>query len=94
MTRKTSISYEKSRLKDIVWQLLLKYHPSCHICKRLFEREDILPSRGSDNLTMHHKDGNHYNNDPDNWSWAHRVCHKSHHSKDNIHFWKQFDDMT
>lgn len=30
-------------------------------------------------VTLHHKDGNHSNNDRRNHAWAHRRCHKGHH---------------
>ena len=95
--RKSTVSYEKSRLKELLWTLLLKYHPDCYLCKERFKKSDLLPSRGSDNLTLHHKDGNHENNNPENWSYSHRTCHKRFHSKDNIlrivnenKFWKAF----
>ena len=30
---------------------------------------------------IHHKDGNHYNNSPDNWEILCKKCHQHHHSK-------------
>ncbi len=29
--------------------------------------------------SLHHKDGNHYNNEKRNRVWSHRRCHKAHH---------------
>jgi len=92
---KTKVSYEKSRLKELLWMMLQKHQPRCTICGELFSKDTDLPSRGSDQLTEHHLDGNHYNNDLSNRVLVHRSCHKSHHAKDNINsnekkFWRQF----
>jgi len=94
--RKTKTSYEKSRLKDLLWLLIQQSQPDCYLCHAPFTKSDVLPSRGSDQLTEHHKDGNHSNNDLSNRVLAHRVCHKRYHVKDNIHsedksFWRQFN---
>lgn len=88
--RKTKTSYEKSRLKELLWLLIQKYQPNCFLCNEPFSKVIDLPSRGSDMLTEHHKDGNHYNDELSNRVLVHRTCHKSHHSKDNIGFWRQF----
>ena len=90
MKKASSISYEKSRLKDLLWLLIQKFNPRCLLCGELFVKSDILPSRGVDQLTEHHKDGNHYNNDLENRVLVHRECHKRHHTKNNINFWSQF----
>jgi len=87
---KTKTSYEKSRLKELLWLLVIKYQPKCALCHETFVKSDVLPSRGSDKLTEHHADGNHYNDDLSNRVLVHRTCQKSYHTKDNIHFWKQF----
>jgi plasmid stability protein len=50
----------------------------CCFCK-----EDITvgPShRGADSLCVHHIDGQHHNNAPDNLTSAHRGCHSKHHN--------------
>ena len=88
--RKTSTSYEKSRLKELLWLLIQKFQPTCAICGKQFSKEVDLPSRGSDKLTEHHVDGNHYNSDLSNRVLVHRTCHKRHHTKDNLQFWSQF----
>lgn len=89
-SRKSSVSYEKSRLKDLLFFLIQKYQPNCVICSKPFVRDEILPSRGSDNLTEHHIDHNHYNSALSNRALAHRTCHKGHHTANNINFWSQF----
>ena len=88
MRKKTS--YEKSRLKELLWFMILKYQPLCYLCKKEFKLETDLPSRGVDQITEHHKDGCHYNKELSNRALVHRKCHKSHHAKDNILFWSQF----
>ena len=91
---KSNLSYEKARLKELVWSLLQIYQPNCFLCGKPFIKSDVLPSRGTDNLTEHHVDHNHYNNAPENRRMVHRSCHKSHHSGENINFWRQFNDMS
>ncbi|KKM24921.1 hypothetical protein LCGC14_1600150 [marine sediment metagenome] len=88
--KRSSLSHEKSRLKELLWLLIQKYQLTCPICNKPFEKSDILPSRGVDQLTEHHSDHNHQNNALFNRVLTHRVCHKSHHSKNNILFWRQF----
>lgn len=78
------LSQEKQRLKYFLWRMIEKYQPNCIICDKPFEREDILPARGTDNLTEHHIDGDHMNMKHSNTALAHRRCHKAHHTKDNI----------
>ena len=92
--KRSSLSYEKSRLKDLLWLMIQRFQPICPMCNKPFVKSDILPSRGSDNLTEHHLDHNHYNNELSNRVLVHRHCHKSHHSRDNINsdsFWKEFE---
>lgn len=55
------------------------------MCKEKFIYDDVLPARGVDNLTEHHIDGDHMNMSLSNRVLVHRVCHKSFHTKDNIH---------
>ena len=88
--KRTKTSYEKSRLKELLWFLILTSHPECFICGRPFIKVEDLPSRGSDQITEHHKDGQHYNNDLSNRVLVHRTCHKSYHTKDNVNFWSKF----
>lgn len=82
--RRTTISAEKTRLKHLLWAALQIYQPNCYLCKEPFVYTDVLPSRGVDNLTEHHKDGDHMNMRIDNRAFTHRVCHKSYHTKDNV----------
>lgn len=78
------LSQEKARLKYLLWSMVEKHQPTCCICKQPFIRDSVLPARGVDNLTEHHLDGNHMNMRIENRSLAHRHCHKSYHTKDNI----------
>lgn len=82
MTIKTS--QEKQRLKYFLWRMIEKYQPNCIICDKPFVRDEALPSRGTDNLTEHHTDGNHMNMESENCGLVHRRCHKAHHTKDNV----------
>ena len=90
VVKKTKVSYEKSRLKELLWLMIEKHQAHCAICHKPFTKETDLPSRGSDQLTEHHKDGQHYNNDLSNRVLVHRTCHKSYHTKDNVNFWGKF----
>ena len=86
----SSVSYEKSRIKQLLWVMLQEYQPVCPMCELPFVMSDVLPSRGVDKLTEHHKDGNHFNNTRGNRELVHRTCHKAHHTRNNINFWRQF----
>ena len=77
------VSREKNRLRYFMYIMLRKHQPNCCLCHQPFTWDD-LPSRGIDNLTEHHKDGNHLNSAPSNSSFSHRECHKRYHVKDNI----------
>ncbi len=83
-TRRTNLSNEKARLKYFLWFFIQKYQPNCCLCHAPFVYSDILPPRGTDNLTEHHLDGDHQNMRLSNRGLCHRTCHKSHHTKDNI----------
>jgi hypothetical protein len=82
--RRTGLSNEKARLKYFLWYTIQRYQPYCYFCEQLFVYEDILPKRGVDNLTEHHRDGDHMNMNLGNRILVHRYCHKAHHTKDNI----------
>lgn len=82
MTARTS--QEKARLKYFLWRFIEKYQPNCYFCGEKFKRDEVLPSRGTDNLTEHHIDGDHMNMRPSNCVLVHRRCHKSYHAKDNV----------
>jgi len=82
MSAKTS--QEKQRLKYFLWRMIEKYQPECYFCGKPFVRNEVLPSRGVDQLTEHHIDGNHMNMSNDNCVLVHRRCHKAHHTKDNV----------
>lgn len=84
MKHKSGLSNEKQRLKQLLWLMIRKSQPDCCICHKPFIYADILPPRGTDQLTDHHLDGDHDNSDPANRDLAHRRCHKAYHAKDNI----------
>jgi 5-methylcytosine-specific restriction endonuclease McrA len=83
--RRTNLSNEKARLKYFLWILIQKYQPICPMCGEKFKYDEVLPARGTDNLTDHHIDGDHSNMDLANRILVHRHCHKRYHVKDNIH---------
>jgi len=83
--RRTNLSNEKARLRYFLWMMIQKYQPNCGICGEPFMYLDILPPRGTDNLTEHHIDGDHMNMRLENRTLVHRICHKAYHVKDNIH---------
>lgn len=78
------LSAEKARLKYLLWSMIEIHQPNCWLCGQPFQRDAVLPSRGVDLLTEHHKDGNHQNMSVSNRCLVHRLCHKSFHTKDNI----------
>jgi len=83
--RRTNLSNEKARLKYFLWFMIQKYQPCCYECGEPFIRDDVLPARGTDELTEHHLDGDHQNMKLANRALEHRHCHKQYHIKDNIH---------
>ena len=83
MPKHSNLSNEKQRLKYFLWELIKTYQPNCCLCHKPFRYDEVLPSRGTDNLTEHHLNGIH-NTDLANKKLAHRFCHKQYHTKDNI----------
>lgn len=56
----------------------------CFFCEEETVKFDLAPpGRGGhrDSPTLHHIDGDHANDVPENWAWAHNSCHTSFHSK-------------
>lgn len=51
-----------------------------HKCNRCGKTEDEENYKVR-NLLLHHKDGNHNNNSPDNWEILCKQCHQKHHCK-------------
>lgn len=83
--RRSNLSNEKSRLKYFLWYMIQSHQPNCWMCGEPFKYDEALPKRGTDNLTEHHKDGDHQNMNLANRCLVHRECHKAYHVKDNIH---------
>jgi len=69
----------------------------CYFCKEpLLKLEDLIADDGTwhiirgsipikTKLTIHHKDGNHKNNEESNRKPCHRTCHRSFHMKETQH---------
>jgi hypothetical protein len=70
-----SLAYKRNRqLKDITKHFLEKFNIKCFFCKKR-----ILPKELPDNITEHHKNGNHNDNRPANKALAHETCHRKYH---------------
>lgn len=54
------------------------------VCNRCGKELSYVDSKNGNtvrDLLLHHKDGNHSNNDPSNWEILCKKCHQNHHSK-------------
>lgn len=58
----------------------------CYFCGADVAFQVESPGQGTRRETpvMHHIDGDHENNDPSNWAWAHNGCHVRYHMTGNI----------
>ena len=77
-------AYSKlDRYKNFLRYFFEKYKPTCHFCGGLLDWKSFYKKYGykNDNITEHHLDGNHSNNDIDNRNLSHRKCHKGHHRR-------------
>ena len=81
----SNLSWQKTHLKELLWLLTQKYQPNCYVCGKPFNLKEDFPIRKTDLITEHHIDGEHMNMKLDNRVLVHRRCHKSHHTKDNVH---------
>ena len=70
-----------NRYRKIILLLLEHSQVRCFFCGKLFTAEDF-PKRKLDRITIHHINGNHEDNRPENLAFAHRTCHKRHHMKE------------
>jgi hypothetical protein len=66
-------------------QKLLRHFDPPYICYFCGEGITDLTSNGRDSINTHHIDGDHSNNDPSNWTSAHKGCHTSYHFKGRKH---------
>jgi hypothetical protein len=90
---------EMNKLRELIWWVLSTPKPSnkCFFCKKTLLTDEQLemirdgwvrfgnataPPMDLD-ITLHHIDGNHENNDPKNVAPSHtNSCHKPHHAKE------------
>lgn len=87
MGMRRSTRQELRKLREIVREVFEGV--DCYFCK-----ESLLNGDGKNHyghgdgegspvrmteLTLHHRDGNHHNNEKRNRVWSHRRCHKSYH---------------
>lgn len=85
MAMRKSTRRELRKLRELVHVLLSGKR--CCFCKEpILEVEDGFQGSGDGpqleiKVTIHHKDGDHDNNDPRNHRLAHQSCHKRHHMK-------------
>jgi len=76
---------EVRKMRELVHFLLCGR--TCYFCRKpLSPLADAWCAHGNsegpqftDEITIHHIDGNHENNAPENKALAHRACHKAHH---------------
>jgi hypothetical protein len=93
MSMRKSSRSELRMLRVMMWHFGIE--TKCHFChkplldeadlkaagKKLFAgKESPLPIKTR--LTLHHADGNHYNQSPENRKPCHQKCHKSFHMKE------------
>jgi hypothetical protein len=72
-----TLSRRVYHMRWLTWYLL--EGKKCHFCKKPLVTEGFSIATQIREITMHHKDGNHYNEEPKNRSFAHVTCHKSWH---------------
>jgi hypothetical protein len=84
MGMRRSTRQELRKLREIAREIL--DGKTCLFCKELLISEDNSYGHGdgegspfATDLTLHHRDGDHSNNDKRNRVWTHRRCHKSYH---------------
>jgi hypothetical protein len=104
MAMSARIRKELGKARELLWWFLSCKRPTnkCFFCKKTVLTEEQLemlrdgwvkfgnasaPPLDLD-ITLHHKDGDHDNNDPDNLAPSHDSCHKSHHAKEVFEAWR------
>lgn len=96
MAMSKAIRKELGKCRELLWHLL--EGKKCFFCKELLLPEGVpsyvkfgnasAPPMDMD-FTIHHKDGNHQNNEPSNRALAHESCHKRFHAKDVFGNWRK-----
>ena len=59
--------------------MLRMYKVKCFFCHNLLVESDPLK------ITVHHMNGDHNDDDPENLALSHEKCHRGHHAKLNLH---------
>ena len=73
-----SQSSKLQRYKEYLKFLFQKYELRCYFCGRLLDPDAFFPKKSGthlDEYLIHHIDGNHKNERPENKAFAHRSCH-------------------
>lgn len=75
-----TLSYRRTRklkllLQDILKILSLYDQDKCYFCKKPLVTADIFK------MTIHHINGDHEDNSPENLALSHERCHRSFHAK-------------
>jgi len=70
-----------SRLKLFLKFMFEKYQPKCYFCHEVLDWKEFYRNMngGMDNLTEHHLDGQHWNDEIKNRELCHRKCHSKYH---------------
>lgn len=77
LKRKTATAVRLRRRNFFLEYFVLVYEPKCFFCLKNITTTDFTDYR--DNVTLHHKNHNHNDDRPTNWTLAHRGCHRSYH---------------
>lgn len=95
MAMSPRIRRELGKGRELLWLLLVGKR--CCFCRKLFLQNGIpayvrlgngsAPPLDLD-ITEHHKDEDHSNNDPKNLALAHSTCHKVFHAKKVFRTWR------
>lgn len=89
MGMRRSTRQELRKLRELVWEAYEGVN--CYFCREpLLEGENLYGNGNGDGtktdqmmeITVHHRDGDHYNNTAGNHKPCHRRCHKSFHMKE------------
>lgn len=80
-----SQSSKLQRYKYYLKVLFLMHDIKCCFCGKRLSWKAFYPKQagntGLDEYLVHHKNGNHKDDRPSNWAWAHRTCHGEHNWK-------------
>jgi len=83
----SSIYSKAERYKLFLRFLYRKYKPVCCFCKKPLDWRTFFRNMNGkqlDDNVIHHKDGDHYNDDIDNQDLGHRKCHLEYHRQKEL----------